>query len=232
MCAAINLFVLPFTEGWAPFQHLYRIGPVILLTNAAVAFCLNIAAVFLIGAGSGLVLTLAGVFKVSLESRVSEHAADSQPVWSSGHPLDLRLCGHLRSGNRTTANLRLRHCTRRVGPLQDFRREVKTSTHHYTPLHLHDQLCSVCIEYIAYTDLVVASLLVFRFALVPGACRSQSPICILSRFISYSTLHPTRLLSLFELQYYSYLQACYFERGHALEGPLRNDTSAFSPKKK
>ena len=57
--------ILPFTEGWAPFEHLYRIGPIILLTNAAVAFCLNIAAVFLIGVGSGLVLTLAGVFKVN-----------------------------------------------------------------------------------------------------------------------------------------------------------------------
>jgi len=63
VCAAINLLILPFTEGWAPFEHLYRIGPVILITNAMVAFCLNVAAVFLIGAASGLVLTLAGVFK-------------------------------------------------------------------------------------------------------------------------------------------------------------------------
>lgn len=37
--------------------------PLIFLSNAAVAFMLNIAAVFLVGAGSGLVLTLAGVFK-------------------------------------------------------------------------------------------------------------------------------------------------------------------------
>ena len=42
----------------------------ILLTNAAIAFCLNVAAVFLIGVGSGLVLTLAGVFKVCLVSDV------------------------------------------------------------------------------------------------------------------------------------------------------------------
>ena len=41
--------------------------PWILLSNAAVAFLLNIAAVFLVGAGSGLVLTLAGVFKVRLK---------------------------------------------------------------------------------------------------------------------------------------------------------------------
>lgn len=36
----------------------------ILSTNAGVAFGLNVAAVYLVGATSGLVLTLAGVFKV------------------------------------------------------------------------------------------------------------------------------------------------------------------------
>lgn len=34
-----------------------------LLSNAGVAFLLNVAAVFLVGVGSGLVLTLAGVLK-------------------------------------------------------------------------------------------------------------------------------------------------------------------------
>ncbi|KAI0252482.1 TPT-domain-containing protein [Lactifluus subvellereus] len=63
VCALINLAILPFTEGFAPFYELARIGPLVLLSNAAVAFCLNIAAVFLVGAGSGLILTLAGVFK-------------------------------------------------------------------------------------------------------------------------------------------------------------------------
>ena len=63
VCALINLLVLPFTEGLAPFYELARVGPLILLSNAFVAFLLNIAAVFLVGAGSGLVLTLAGVFK-------------------------------------------------------------------------------------------------------------------------------------------------------------------------
>lgn len=33
------------------------------MSNALVAFLLNVAAVFLVSAGSGLVLTLAGVFK-------------------------------------------------------------------------------------------------------------------------------------------------------------------------
>jgi hypothetical protein len=63
VCAMINLVALPFIEGLAPFYQLARVGPVILFSNAAVAFLLNVAAVFLVGAGSGLVLTLTGVFK-------------------------------------------------------------------------------------------------------------------------------------------------------------------------
>jgi len=63
VCALFNLAILPFTEGLEPFYEVMRLGPLILLSNAVVAFCLNIAAVFLVGAGSGLVLTLAGVFK-------------------------------------------------------------------------------------------------------------------------------------------------------------------------
>lgn len=65
VCALINLFILPFTEGMAPFYELSRIGPAVLLSNASIAFLLNVAAVFLVGVGSGLVLTLSGVFKVS-----------------------------------------------------------------------------------------------------------------------------------------------------------------------
>ena len=42
---------------------IYLRSPLVLLSNAFVAFLLNVAAVFLVGAGSGLVLTLAGVFK-------------------------------------------------------------------------------------------------------------------------------------------------------------------------
>lgn len=66
VCSIINACFLPFTEGWAPFREFMRIGPLVMLSNAAVAFGLNVAAVFLIGAAGGLVLTLAGVFKVSL----------------------------------------------------------------------------------------------------------------------------------------------------------------------
>ncbi|KAF8524365.1 TPT-domain-containing protein [Hysterangium stoloniferum] len=63
VCAFLNLLLLPFTEGLAPFYNALELGPMILLSNAAVAFLLNVAAVFLVGAGSGLILTLAGVFK-------------------------------------------------------------------------------------------------------------------------------------------------------------------------
>lgn len=64
VCAGINLLFLPFTEGLAPFYEISKIGAGIMISNASVAFLLNVAAVFLVGVGSGLVLTLAGVFKV------------------------------------------------------------------------------------------------------------------------------------------------------------------------
>jgi hypothetical protein len=63
VCAAINTALLIFTEGLAPLLDISRLGPFVLITNAGVAFCLNIAAVFLIGAASSLTLTLAGVVK-------------------------------------------------------------------------------------------------------------------------------------------------------------------------
>lgn len=63
VCSLINACFLPFTEGWAPFREMARIGPLIMTTNAACAFGLNVAAVFLISAAGGLALTLAGVFK-------------------------------------------------------------------------------------------------------------------------------------------------------------------------
>ncbi|KAG9313523.1 hypothetical protein JVU11DRAFT_5850 [Chiua virens] len=66
VCAIINLLVIPFTEGLEPFYAIAtgQIGWGVLISNALVAFLLNVAAVFLVGSGSGLVLTLAGVFKV------------------------------------------------------------------------------------------------------------------------------------------------------------------------
>ena len=66
VCAVITACIIPFTEGLAPFYALKDLGALVLLSNAGVAFLLNVAAVFLVGVGSGLILTLAGVFKVSL----------------------------------------------------------------------------------------------------------------------------------------------------------------------
>nr|ODN86378.1 hypothetical protein L203_04080 [Cryptococcus depauperatus CBS 7841] len=63
VCALINAFIIPFTDGLEPFYKLHRVGLLVLFTNAGIAFALNVAAVFLISVGSGLILTLAGVFK-------------------------------------------------------------------------------------------------------------------------------------------------------------------------
>lgn len=63
VCAVLNGCILVFTEGLQPFHSLMRVGPLVMLANASIAFSLNIAAVFLIAAAGGLVLTLAGVFK-------------------------------------------------------------------------------------------------------------------------------------------------------------------------
>lgn len=78
VCAIINACFLPFTEGWAPFLELPRIGFFVMSTNAMVAFGLNVAAVFLIGAAGGLVLTLAGVFKVRCSG--PDLTADNQDI--------------------------------------------------------------------------------------------------------------------------------------------------------
>lgn len=64
VCATLNALLIPVYEGSAPFYLVWdRLGPLIMLTNASCAFCLNIAVVFLIGCASSLVLTLSGVIK-------------------------------------------------------------------------------------------------------------------------------------------------------------------------
>lgn len=91
VCALINLLVLPFTEGLAPFYEIMRVGPLILISNAAIAFLLNIAAVFLVGAGSGLVLTLAGVFKdiLLISGSVLVFGAQITPIQVVGYSIAL-----------------------------------------------------------------------------------------------------------------------------------------------
>lgn len=62
-----------------------------MLSNAAIAFLLNIAAVFLVGAGSGLVLTLAGVFKdiLLITGSVLIFGAQITPVQVLGYSVAL-----------------------------------------------------------------------------------------------------------------------------------------------
>jgi len=91
VCALINLAVIPFTEGLAPFYDLAKLGPFILFSNAIVAFLLNIAAVFLVGVGSGLVLTLAGVFKdiLLISGSVLLFSAQITPLQVFGYSIAL-----------------------------------------------------------------------------------------------------------------------------------------------
>ncbi|ODN84810.1 hypothetical protein L202_00678 [Cryptococcus amylolentus CBS 6039] len=91
VCATINALFLPFTEGLAPLQEFWRVGPLIMLSNAGVAFGLNVAAVFLIGAAGGLVLTLAGVFKdiLLISSSVIFFGSTITPVQVFGYVLAL-----------------------------------------------------------------------------------------------------------------------------------------------
>ena len=120
VCALINSLVLPFTEGFAPFYELARIGPLILISNACVAFLLNVAAVFLVGAGSGLVLTLAGVFKVS---RVIYHLR--RPLITSlGYLVDFWLRASVWGSNHSLASLWVLRCSRWPRFVQDFRKQM------------------------------------------------------------------------------------------------------------
>ncbi|KAG8831054.1 hypothetical protein FRC17_003787, partial [Serendipita sp. 399] len=63
-CTVLTVTLLFLTEGMAPLKlALVQVGLFHLLANAMTAFTLNVAAVWLVGVGGGLVLTLAGVLK-------------------------------------------------------------------------------------------------------------------------------------------------------------------------
>jgi hypothetical protein len=47
VCAAINFVFLLVWEGFAPFQNIQKVGLFVLLSNASVAFALNITSVYL-----------------------------------------------------------------------------------------------------------------------------------------------------------------------------------------
>ncbi|TVY36176.1 putative sugar phosphate/phosphate translocator [Lachnellula occidentalis] len=64
VCTVMNFLVAAATEAREfGVGDVWRVGPGVLLANAAVAFLLNVASVFLIGKTSGLVMILGGVFK-------------------------------------------------------------------------------------------------------------------------------------------------------------------------
>lgn len=69
-----------------------RVGPLIMLANAAVAFSLNIAAVFLVAAAGGLVLTLAGVFKGKFRLAQAPHWPPLPPTHSNTRSLTCPGC--------------------------------------------------------------------------------------------------------------------------------------------
>lgn len=101
VCAVINFCILPFTEGLEPFYALHRVGLLVLFTNAGIAFALNVAAVFLISVGSGLILTLAGVLK----DIVSGAACGQVPCLCTAPHLRIGPCVRLR--DHRAASIRL-----------------------------------------------------------------------------------------------------------------------------
>ncbi|KAH8836634.1 hypothetical protein MCOR27_005120 [Pyricularia oryzae] len=64
VCAITNVFIALIIEARAfQVQNIIRVGIVIFVLNALVAFMLNVASVMLIGKTSSLVLTLSGILK-------------------------------------------------------------------------------------------------------------------------------------------------------------------------
>lgn len=64
ICAIFNgIVAIIFEVPYMSWQNFERVGPVVLISNAGVAFLLNVAVVFLIGRTSSLVMTLCGVLK-------------------------------------------------------------------------------------------------------------------------------------------------------------------------
>jgi hypothetical protein len=144
VCALINLTILPFTEGLAPFYQLARLGPLVIISNAAVAFFLNVAAVFLVGVTSGLVLTLAGVLKVRLIrihtcvmliSHVAHRIFSSSWAPSSSSAPRFRhckssVCASLSCINNIPLIFSLNRLLNRTGrprPVPDHRRKIDTT---------------------------------------------------------------------------------------------------------
>lgn len=98
--------ILPFAEGLQPFRDLSQLSPLILISNAGVAFLLNVAAVFLIGVGSGLILTLAGVLKVTHSIASIYLPRTHRAHAGSGHYIDHWCCHPFRQEHHRFASIR------------------------------------------------------------------------------------------------------------------------------
>lgn len=48
VCAIINAFIIPLTEGLEPFYALHKVGLLVLFTNAGMAFALNVRSLSLL----------------------------------------------------------------------------------------------------------------------------------------------------------------------------------------
>jgi drug/metabolite transporter (DMT)-like permease len=91
-CALLTLTLLPITEGFTPIlTAIPHIGIGHLFANAMTAFMLNVAAVWLVGVGGGLVLTLAGVFKdiLLITGSVLIFGSDITPLQIIGYSIAL-----------------------------------------------------------------------------------------------------------------------------------------------
>jgi len=105
LCTVLIGLILPIMEGWAPFLAVPHVGFPILFANGLVAFCLNIAGVYLIDSAGGLVLTLAGVFKdiLLVTSSVLFMGSEVSLVQAGGYSIALAGLLYFKLGTFKTA---------------------------------------------------------------------------------------------------------------------------------
>jgi len=91
VCALFNLILLAVKEGMDPIRNFHLVGPAIFLANGSLTFALNVCAVFLVGAASSLILTLAGVFKdiMMITGSVALYNEPISPIQVLGYGITL-----------------------------------------------------------------------------------------------------------------------------------------------
>lgn len=130
VCAAINFGLLIVSEGLQPFLQLYRLGPFVLLTNAGVAFGLNITAVFLSELSDVLRLQCHLLtFSSPLVSRSGFVSGPDSVGCDQRHSLDRRQRYHVRITDHHDPGLWLCSGPLWPGPLQVEGLNVPVGTH-------------------------------------------------------------------------------------------------------